>query len=497
MDNRKMPADVTQLMYETRNGENILTLKFLKRILKFENTLLRAKNYQQFCVIMHDHCLPTRSLPRLLEDFLDYSKKVINGSDLEENLQRVIFSYHNEDKMRPHLLDFIAKSYKITSKNVVFSTALRSYHYVAWVNVTGGYTTRDYARNVLHPLLYTAAREKPIDGIDFTYFNIYLYFDYLKIQVVKDLLLAVGSFIFIFCFLWFQTKSLFIAVAGIYGIVTNFCGANLVYRYIFDYRYFGVFHVLAIFIILGIGVDDIFVFNDAWVHTKTRGISNIYERLIICYHKASTSMLVTSVTTAVAFYVNAFSPLLAIRSFGIFSGTLVVVNYISVITYFATVIIVQESISSCGKVAPKEDSETDRAVKDNLVNELLSAEIDGSIGVFEVETDQNDPELLLKATLFVDQNNETNNTVNSITIPKNEDILIRGKDISKNFDRLKNFSFPSRSKVLKQISRFYLVLINNPTFQVISIFSGILLVSIMAYASTLIKIDDKKVGLCF
>lgn len=66
-------------------------------------------------------------------------------------------------------------------------------------------------------------------------------------------MLAIGSFLFVFAFLWVQTKSVFITVCGLFSIGSNFFGANLIYRYVFDYRYFGVFNVLSVFIILGIG----------------------------------------------------------------------------------------------------------------------------------------------------------------------------------------------------------------------------------------------------
>ena len=39
------------------------------------------------------------------------------------------------------------------------------------------------------------------------------------------------------------------------------------HRLILDFRYIGIFHILSIFIILGIGADDVFIFFDAWKET--------------------------------------------------------------------------------------------------------------------------------------------------------------------------------------------------------------------------------------
>ncbi len=50
-------------------------------------------------------------------------------------------------------------------------------------------------------------------------------------------------------------------------------------------------------------------------------------------------MFFTSLTTAMAFAVSASSPFLAVYSFGAFSCVLVVVNYLSVVIFFPTVVV--------------------------------------------------------------------------------------------------------------------------------------------------------------
>ena len=53
-------------------------------------------------------------------------------------------------------------------------------------------------------------------------------------------------------------------------------------------------------------------------------------------------MLVTSVTTAAAFFANAASAIPAVRVFGCFVGTMVVVNYLLVITFFPACVLFWE-----------------------------------------------------------------------------------------------------------------------------------------------------------
>ena len=110
-------------------------------------------------------------------------------------------------------------------------------------------------------------------------------------------------------------------------------------RFIIDFRYFGFFHVLAVFIILGIGADDIFVFFDTWKESEYKSFPSLAHRLSYAYKRAARAMFFTSITTATAFIVNATSPFLAIKSFGVFSGILILVNYMSVIIFVPTVIV--------------------------------------------------------------------------------------------------------------------------------------------------------------
>ena len=110
-------------------------------------------------------------------------------------------------------------------------------------------------------------------------------------------------------------------------------------RFICDFRYFGVFHILAVFIVLGIGADDIFVFFDTWKESGFKSFPSLAHRLSYAYKRAARAMFFTSITTATAFIVSAASPFLGISSFGVFSGILILVNYMSVIIFVPTVIV--------------------------------------------------------------------------------------------------------------------------------------------------------------
>ena len=69
---------------------------------------------------------------------------------------------------------------------------------------------------------------------------------------------------------------------------------------------------------------------------------DLHRRMAWTWVRGSHAMLTTTMTTAVAFFSNIMSPIAPIAVFGVFSGLLVVVNYVYVITWFPAMIIMKE-----------------------------------------------------------------------------------------------------------------------------------------------------------
>jgi len=100
-----------------------------------------------------------------------------------------------------------------------------------------------------------------------------------------------------------------------------------------------------IFIILGIGCDDIFVFMDAFRQSEMEPahISGSLEtRFAWAYNRAAGAMLATSLTTTLAFLGCAISQIWDIRCFGVVNGMMVIFDYLLVITWFPAAVIVHE-----------------------------------------------------------------------------------------------------------------------------------------------------------
>ncbi|KAH8061427.1 hypothetical protein JL722_4046 [Aureococcus anophagefferens] len=144
----------------------------------------------------------------------------------------------------------------------------------------------------------------------------YALYNPLMDQVQVDLNLIMMSIVIVCCYAWFYLGSAFVMTAGI------------------------------LFIIMGIGADDIFVYWDVWQASAAGGGHGIYKtdahRLRHVYYHAAGAMLVTSATTVISFITNLASPFPGIATFGVFAALLVLVNFCAVVSYFPCVVLFYE-----------------------------------------------------------------------------------------------------------------------------------------------------------
>ena len=98
------------------------------------------------------------------------------------------------------------------------------------------------------------------------------------------------------------------------------------------------FHSIIPFMILGIGVDDMFVIVNTIDQTPTH--LSVNERFIEGLKHAGPSITITSVTNALAFIVGSLSTLPALRSLCIYASVIITLLYISFLTIFATFLLI-------------------------------------------------------------------------------------------------------------------------------------------------------------
>lgn len=123
-----------------------------------------------------------------------------------------------------------------------------------------------------------------------------------------------------------------------------------------------LFFKRSLFLIMGIGADDVFVFYDTFHQGKSvlGEESRISTRFKWAYKHAGGAMLVTTATTCGSFFANALSEVAVVREFGIFMGFVVLWNYINVMTLFPAALLCHEYLIDryCAK---NQDPENDAA----------------------------------------------------------------------------------------------------------------------------------------
>ncbi|CAB9512861.1 dispatched homolog 3 [Seminavis robusta] len=141
-----------------------------------------------------------------------------------------------------------------------------------------------------------------------------------------------ASIFFVLVYLTYMQDSIFIGLVGIMQILLSFLPGVLLYRYLFQETYLGILNLIAVYIILGIGVSNLFVFCDQFNHHV--GEKRFDQRMQKTFNTVARTCFNTSCTTFVSFMSNAVSVFPAVAAFGLFAALLVLVNYCAVILFF-------------------------------------------------------------------------------------------------------------------------------------------------------------------
>lgn len=334
-------------LYFDAEGGNIITKPNLQLIESIENSLTAVEGYSSsYCQTNNVSlvCKKPRSLIRYFDGTYSSVNAIFNDPTYS-NIAAVIYEAYTNNNTKVDFEYFLPKTFTITPTSVSFSITRTEIPIGCSLSGSSKCNTDDWQATVrtwlgdyMKPRLSDFMDD--IDQFDLYFMSTNLMFFDIINQAMKDVMFAIGSMMFIFCFMIFHTRSLFISGFALLSILTSFAATNLIYRCIIGFEYIGFFHVLAIFIILGIGADDLFVFYDSWRLTGFSEYPSLGHRMNDAYTKASKSMLITSITTAVAFCTSAISPLLATKAFGAFATILVCYNYLSVIIFFPNVVMI-------------------------------------------------------------------------------------------------------------------------------------------------------------
>lgn len=100
---------------------------------------------------------------------------------------------------------------------------------------------------------------------------------------------------------------------------------------------------LVLFLLTGIGADNLFILIDTWRQTK-RDFRNLKSRLRLTFARAGKSLTACGTTTAVSFMANTFSSVRPLRWFGTFVGLCVFSNLFLCLAMFPPMLLLRERI---------------------------------------------------------------------------------------------------------------------------------------------------------
>jgi len=196
--------------------------------------------------------------------------------------------------------------------------------------------------NAFHKTLMDERKAKP-EGLSIVWstmrdsFNP-MYSAYIVGSILpSDMRYLLAAISFVFIYIVAMKRSFFLASMALLMIFINMIPTVALYMWICRQTYIGMLQILSLFIIMGIGADNVFVLLDCY--EADRKMSRpLEEDLSAAWRHASKAMLCTSLTTFFSFLANARSPFPAISTFGLWCCCLIVANFIAVNTFYLSAV---------------------------------------------------------------------------------------------------------------------------------------------------------------
>ncbi|XP_053568510.1 protein dispatched homolog 1 isoform X2 [Bombina bombina] len=369
----------SRVVFSSVNGESLWNLKSIKSMCNIDNTKIRS--HPQFGDLCQrttaDSCCPSWTLGNYIAILNNRSscQKIVER-DVSHTLKliRTCTKYYHNGTLGPDCWDMATKrkdQLKCTNvprKCTKFNAVYQILHYLVDKDFLSPKIVDNVMPALKHSMLFSPTEKgesmmniyldnfenwncsdgiTTITGIEFGIKHS-LFQDYLLMDTVYPAI-AILIVLLVMCI---YTRSMFITLMTMFAIISSLIVSYFLYRVVFNFEFFPFMNLTALIILVGIGADDAFVLCDVWNYTKfDKPHAETCETVSITLQHAALSMFVTSFTTAAAFYANYVSNITAIRCFGIYAGTAILVNYVLMVTWLPAVVVLHEryllNIFSC------------------------------------------------------------------------------------------------------------------------------------------------------
>lgn len=182
------------------------------------------------------------------------------------------------------------------------------------------------------PLLKSTfeGKDRSVGDVEVLFFAPEYYGNEFGDAAFRDFIYAAVSAILVYLYMFYHTRSMLAVLISIVNNFFSFPVGFFFFRLIFQVKYFASIQLVLMFIVLGIGADDIFVFMDAFKQSGTVAevCHSLESRVEYTTKRAARAIFVTSITTAIGFFATAISPIVPIVAFGLFSGIVIMILWL-------------------------------------------------------------------------------------------------------------------------------------------------------------------------
>ncbi|KAM7416565.1 hypothetical protein PAMA_018565 [Pampus argenteus] len=310
---------------------NIFTPERLQTIHHVERLLMQHPQFHQFCwkplEVLRDlplgpsYCSPPSSLLSYLYPSERGGKIYYDGmgpdlADIQGSLSLAIthpqFYWYVDESLSPeHLSSSLLRS------EIHFGAPLPSYYSLQ----DRADEQRTHFKNFVVQYADILAKQST-SQVKVLYGGTELFDNEVRHTFHNDMMLAVISGVCITVLVYVLTSfSVFLTFFGLASIGLSCLLALFLYHVVFGVRYLGILNGVAAFVIIGIGVDDVFVFISTF--RQASHLLQPQQRMIYTIKTAGRATFLTSFTTAAAYAANTFSQIPAVHDFGLFMALIV------------------------------------------------------------------------------------------------------------------------------------------------------------------------------
>ncbi|KAF4099925.1 protein dispatched homolog 1 [Onychostoma macrolepis] len=365
-----VPGDsYSRIVFASAEGKNLWNIQAIKSMCNFDNTRVRSHpQYLDLCQrTTAASCCPSWTLGNYIAVLTNKSScQKITEQDVSHTLKilRSCAKYYHNGTLGPECWDMTTRKKDLKCGNVPrkctkYNAVYQIFHFLVDKDFLNPKNTDYLPPNLKYSMLFSPTEKgetmmniyldnfenwnssdgiTTITGIEFGIKH-NLFQDYL----LTDTMYPAIAIVIVLVVMCIYTRSMFITLMTMFAIISSLIVSYFLYRVVFNFDFFPFMNLTALIILVGIGADDAFVLCDVWNYTKfDKPNSELSETVSVTLQHAALSMFVTSFTTAAAFYANYVSNITAIRCFGVYAGTAILVNYILMVTWLPAVVVLHE-----------------------------------------------------------------------------------------------------------------------------------------------------------